>query len=222
MSDPFILDRLIPSGVNDHRARAFMAAASVEIEAVELESLLVGDAMTVDARLLPAMAIARTMTDFILPGMREIHIRRLLDQYRQIHALSGYIAGARRALQAIGIEIEWLSWFDQEPKGPHDTHIVKVLADGTIFDGDANPLSERAIDTVRRFIHLTQRWSQEVAIEVLLTSRTPMRVGAYARVGGVIRTRIKLPENQNERAPQPIAAVSAMGGVYHTTGLRAH
>lgn len=179
MSDDFIPPSLIPHGVNDERSRTMIKIASDQFDGFDNHDLLFLDALTVDAKFLPAMAVARTMSDFILPGMREVHVRRLLDDYRAIHEQTGYVAGTRRALRAIGVEIEWDYWWQDEPKRHHNTHIVRASAEDVIFEDDDNLIGDRTIDAVRRFIHLTQRWSQDIEFEILLATRTSLHVGAF-------------------------------------------
>lgn len=166
MSNPFIPDRLIPAGINDERSRAFVRAFSDEIEAVDMQSLLVQDALTVDERLLPAMTVARAMTGFMMPNMKQKFIRQLLANYHQIHENSGYIYGTRIALLSLGIAVEWTQWHNEIPMGPHDTHKVVVYINENLFEDDENLFSAQNQTAIRRAIDQTQRWSQDVAFSL--------------------------------------------------------
>lgn len=216
MSDRFIPDELISPGVNDEHARAVIRVASEDFEAFDNHDLLFIDALTVDAKMLPAMAVARTMTDFILPGMREVHVRRLLDDYRSIHELSGYVAGTRRALRAIGVEIEWDYWWQDEPKRHHNTHIVRASAEDIIFEDDTNLLGERTIDAVRRFINLTKRHSQDIEFEVLLNVRAPVHVGAFTTFNMTIDTLPLVVVPPVAQTPVLMGAATSFNGLVTT------
>ena len=172
MREPFIPSTMIPPGANDKRSRALIDAYSQELEQVKLTDLLVNNAMTVDARLLPAMTVARSMSDFVYPNMREIHLRQLLNDYREIHANSGYIKGTRRALSALGVTVSWTQWFEETPKAHHNTHKVTAFINENLFAGDASILNSETQSAVLRFINLTKRWSQDIDFTIGLGSNS--------------------------------------------------
>ena len=162
MREPFISSNIIPPGINDKRSRALIDAYSQELESISLDDLLVNDALTVDARLLPAMTVARSMSDFVYPNMREIHLRQLLNDYREIHANSGYIKGVKRALSALGVTVSWTQWFEETPKAQPNTHKVTAFIGENLFAGEASFLNAQTQIAVLGFINLTKRWSQDV------------------------------------------------------------
>lgn len=166
MDKPFIPSSIIPPGINDERSRALVSAYSQELEQVELSDLLVNDAMTVDARLLPAMTVARTMTDFTFLDMREDHLRRLLDDYREIHANSGYIKGVRRALAAFNVTVSWTQWFHEEPKAEPNTHKVVAFVNENLFAGETGLLDAKTQAAILNVIDLTKRWSQDISFSL--------------------------------------------------------
>jgi len=165
MSD-MIPATLIPAGVNDQRSRDFIASLSAILEDFQPASLLVQDPMTVDARLLPIMTVELAMSDFMTPGLREDVVRKLLSNAPAIHAMTGTIAGSRRALGALGVTLDWVQWWQKEPKGPHDTHTVTAYAADEIMETESVFLDAAAQVAIFRVFRATQRWSQEVDFRI--------------------------------------------------------
>lgn len=215
MREPYIPSRIIPPGINDERSRALIDAYSQELENVALEDLLIKDALTVDARLLPAMTVARSMSDFVYPGIKETHLRSLLDDYHSIHAKSGYISGVRRALSAFDLDIEWVQWFNEEPKAPHNTHKVNVFFNDILVEGNALASSDET-NLVLRLIHLTQRWSQDVAVTFSVLTKGSIKIGAISHVGGVVR------HGNSQIKNQKIKEKMGMGVIMRVCGRLSH
>lgn len=154
---------LIPPGVNDARSRAFASALDAALAGFSTSALLIQEPMTVPAFFLPAMTVEAGLSEFVSPGMREELVRELIAAAPDIHAMTGTIAGIRRALTAVGIEVEWTQWFETTPKGHHDTHKAFLIADDTLLEGEETfSAANRA--AARRLIDATKRWSQDVAI----------------------------------------------------------
>lgn len=180
MSDPFIPPELVPRGVNDARGRAFAAAFGEILSRFSTASLLVQDAWTVPASLLPAMTLETGMSEFVSPGMREEHVRALVAAAPEIHAMTGTIAGVRRALAAVGIQMQWTQWFEEEPPGHHDTHKVFLFADEVLVSGE-EMFSYANQAAARRLIDATKRWSQDVAVSYGVRAGGAFYVGALGR-----------------------------------------
>lgn len=180
MPDPFIPPELVPPGVNDARGRAFAAAFGELLARFSTSSLLVQDAWTAPASLLPAMTLEAGMGEFVSPGMREAHVRALIAAAPDIHAMTGTIAGVRRALAAVGIRMQWTQWFEEEPPAPHDTHKVFLFADDVLVSGE-EMFSRANQAAARRLIDATKRWSQDVAISYGVRAGGALHVGALAR-----------------------------------------
>lgn len=179
MSDFTIPLELIPPGVGDPRSRAFVTALDALLSSFSTSTLVVQDAWTVPAQYLPAMTLEAGLSEFVSPGMREEHIRSLIAAAPDIHAMTGTIAGIRRALGAVGIEMQWSQWFQEEPPGPHDTHKVFLFSTGGLVeDGPFSPANQAA---ARRLIDAAKRWSQDVAISYGVRSRGRAYVGALTR-----------------------------------------
>lgn len=157
---------LIPPGVNDRRSRDFVAALSAVLEDFQPSALLVQDPMTVDARMLPIMTVELGVSEFISPGLLERHVRALLAAAPDIHAMTGLIAGVRRALGAIGVTVDWVQWWQQDPPGHHDTHVVTAYVNEHLFADQPALLTEEVQHAVLRLIGATQRWSQDIEFRV--------------------------------------------------------
>lgn len=161
MSD-FIPASLVPAGVNDKRSRDFVAALSALLEGFSTSALLAQDPLTVPAALLPVMTVELGMSDFIAAGLLEEHVRALLAAAPDIHAMTGTVAGTRRALGAIGVTVDWTQWWQRSPAGPHDTHEVVAYVNDHLFPDQAALLTAETQTAVLRLIRATQRWSQEI------------------------------------------------------------
>lgn len=165
MIEPLIPPILIAPGVSDKRNRDFIAAFSTALEEFKPSALVVQDAWTAPAELLPIMVVEASLTDFVSPDLREDLLRALIDAAPDIHALSGLVAGTRRALSAMGIEVDWQQWWQQEPKGHHNTHVVTAWMEDGILSG--HPLlslaSRRAIGKV---VEATKRKSQDIDFRI--------------------------------------------------------
>lgn len=212
----FINSNLIPPAINDERNRALVGVFGEELADFDRHDLLIQDAQTVHAALLPEMTIARAMTDFVTPGMREDLLRNLLDRSEEIHALSGTLPGIRRALAAIGLTVTWTQWFEEEPKGPHDTHKAKVFFEQSLADGYEIG-DEWHRQAVLKLIDATKRWSQDTAISFGVQASATNHVGVIASTGG--RYVAALPAEEPEPIPskQFIAVTSSVGGTYQAS-----
>lgn len=161
MSD-FIPTTLVPPGVRDQRSRDFVESLSGLLEGFRTSALLVQEPLTVDARLLPVLTIELGMSEFLTAGLMEQHVRALLAAAPDIHAMTGTVAGVRRALAAIGVTVDWTQWWQQTPRGPHDTHQVIAFVNEHLFPDQAALLTAETQYAVLRLIRATQRWSQEI------------------------------------------------------------
>ena len=200
---------LIPPGVNDARSRAFVRALGDTLATFRTGALLVQDPLTVDARLLPGMTIERGMSEFVSPGLREVHVRNLLAAAPELHALAGTVAGARRALSAIGVTVEWTQWFQAAPKRHHDTHVVVAFINDHLIDGETALLSAATQGAVLRLIEATQRWSQDIDFKLGLAFR------AAAGAVGAMQSVAALMPSMSAAVPMP-AARAALAGAFRT------
>lgn len=194
MSD-FIPPTLVPPGVSDRRNHDFVAALSALLGEFRPADLVIQDARTVPGGLLPIMIIEAGLSEFVSPGMREDLLRALIADAPAIHAMTGTVAGVRRALAAIGVQARWTQWFQQQPKGPHDTHKVVLFLADTVINGAA-PLDLVNQRAAARIIDATKRWSQDIAVQYGMIGTGNLYAGAASRRGR--RVRINAPQLGNE------------------------
>lgn len=185
MSD-FIPPVLVPPGVSDQRDRDFVAALSAVLAEFKPSALVIQDPLTAPAALLPVMVIEAGLTDFVSADMREDLLRSLIDAAPEIHAMSGTIAGVRRALATLKISARWTQWFEQQPMGPHDTHKVVLFLNDTVINGHA-PLDLPNQRAAARVIAATKRHSQDIAIQYGVRGEAALRPGAASRIGRTVR-----------------------------------
>lgn len=212
MSD-MIPATLIPAGVNDQRSRDFIAALSAVLEEFQTATLLVQDPATVTAAMLPIMTVERGMTEFMTPGLLEAHVRALLTAAPDIHAMTGTIAGARRALGAIGVTVDWTQWWQMEPPGHHDTHDVIAYVNDHLFADQAALLTAETQVAVLRLIRATQRWSQDVSFKIGIGARSSVALASVFQRTAIARLGL------NAAVPMPAGRVALAGGLQRA-GIR--
>lgn len=188
MSEHLIPPELVPPGVNDARSRAFAAAFGEVLAEFSTASLVIQDAWTVDARLLPAMVVEAGMSDYVSPGMREEHVRALIDDAPAIHALAGLVVGVRRAFAALGVTLEWRQWYLAAPKGAPNTHVVTAYAGDTILAGEEMLFSAASQAALTRIMHAAQRWSQGIDFRVGLRTQAAGAMIGCITLGGCVST----------------------------------
>lgn len=185
MSD-FIPPVLIPPGINDRRDRDFVAAFSAMIKEFKPSALLIQDAFTAPAALLPIMVLEAGLTDFVSEGMREDLLRTMIDAAPEIHAMSGTVKGVRRALETLGISARWTQWYHEMPKAAHDTHKVVLFLNDTVIAGHA-PLDVPNQRAAARVIAAAKRHSQDIAIQYGVRGEAMLHPGAASRRGRTVR-----------------------------------
>ncbi|MCJ7996054.1 phage tail protein I [Rhizobium cremeum] len=185
MSD-FIAPILIPPGVNDQRDRDFIAALSAVLAEFTPSALVVQDAFTAPAALLPIMVIEAGLMDFVSADMREDLLRTMIDAAPEIHATRGTVAGVKKALETIGVSARWTQWWQEEPKAHHDTHKVVLFVNDTVINGHA-PLDLPNQRAAARIIAAAKRWSQDIAIQYGVRGEATIRLGAASRRGRTVR-----------------------------------
>jgi phage tail P2-like protein len=208
---PFIDDQLITPAINDERSRALVSIMGQELAEFDYADLVIQDPLTVDAKLLPEMIVARAMTDFVTPGLNENLLRNLLSNAYDIHALSGTMPGIRRALASLGVTAEWVQWFQEDPKAPHDTHKATIFFETSIADGyvAGDSFHRKA---VIKLINASKRFSQEIAYTFGVRTKGAMRMGVTTRAGGVITHQRDVLNDQTERQETRIGILPRMGG----------
>ncbi|WP_439605391.1 phage tail protein I [Shinella sp.] len=166
MTEPFISPLLIAPGVNDERNRAFIAAFSTSLSTFQPKRLVLHDAWTAPSEMLPIMVIEASLTDFVSPDLREDLVRALIDAAPDIHALTGLVAGTRRALSAMGIEVDWQQWWQQEPRGHHNTHVVTAWMEDGVLTAEHPLLSTASRRAIGKVVEATKRKSQDIDFRI--------------------------------------------------------
>lgn len=182
MSDPvkpLVPDALLSSGVRDDRQLAFVRLLDDELSAIDITTFVMTDAYKVDAKLLPYLVREFSLQDFVTPDLPEIVIRRLIANAHTLHAKQGYVEGTRLGLSMLGLDVDWVQWWQQEPKGAHNTHIVTVEINDYIFTDSENLLDARLIRAAANMIDVTKRQSQEIAFRLAVTSKSKAYMGTF-------------------------------------------
>ncbi|MCA1492691.1 phage tail protein I [Ensifer sp. NBAIM29] len=214
MADPFIPPSIVPPGVNDERSRDFAAAFGSILSSFSTSALMIQDPLTVDAALLPIMTVELGMTEFMTPGLREVHVRELLARAPEIHAWTGTVYGTRRALGALGVTVDWTQWWQKEPKGQHDTHEVIAYVNEHLIEGETALLNEATQHAIKRIIEVTQRWSQEISFLIGVGLRSS------AGLAGAVQRLSSLHPTMNADQPMPGAAIGAAFVLDRVTVIR--
>lgn len=202
--------QLVPPGVNDARSRAFAGALGEVLAQFETSALIVENAWTAPAAMLPALVMSAGLTEFVSPGMREDLLRALIADAPGIHAMTGTVAGTRRALAAIGVEARWTQWWQEMPKAAHDTHKVVLFLADTIIAGAA-PLDVPNQQAAARIINAVKRWSQDIAVEYGMRGTARLYAGIGSRSGRHIR--INAPQLGDENFSIPSFAGAGASAV---------
>lgn len=182
----FIPPALVPPGISDKRNREFIASFSAFLDEFRPSALVIQDAFTAPTALLPIMVIEAGLSDFVSPDMREDLLRALIDAAPEIHAMSGTIAGVRRALAALGISVRWTQWWRETPKAYHDTHKVVLFFAETVIDGRA-PLDLPNQHAAARVLEAVKRKSQDIAVQYGIRGDATLYAGAASRRGRTVR-----------------------------------
>ncbi|MCY1668070.1 phage tail protein I [Rhizobium sp. SL86] len=198
MTEPMIPLTLVPPGINDQRDRDFVSALSETLSTFQPSALVIQDALTAPSDLLPIMVVEAGLSDFVSADMREDLLRAMISAAPEIHALSGLIAGTRRALAALNISIRWTQWWQEVPKAHHDTHKVVLFLNDTIIQGRA-PLDLENQRAAARVIAATKRYSQDIAVQYGVRGDGVIYAGASSRRGRSVR--INAPQLGNARFP---------------------
>ncbi len=202
---------LLPDAIRDERGEAIRKTLSMQLATIDVNAHLLTDPYTVDTSLLPFLVIERSLDEYIFTGIREEHLRRLIDFAPEIHAEKGTIAGVRKALDAFNLQMTWTQWFEETPKALHDTHKVQVFFDETLVDGSAlDDASDQF--AVKRIIDATKRWSQTVYVTFGYRLKQNIFMGAIAHVGGIIHHKNAPPEDQSIQSPTFMATNLRVSG----------
>lgn len=212
MTKPLVPDQLLPPGVKDERQLGFVRVLDSGLKTIDIQTFIMSDADTVDAKLLPFLVREFSLQEFIEPGLKDEFVRKLISNAYDLHSKKGYVEGTRLGLRMLGIEVSWTQWWQEEPKANHNTHKVKVIFDETLFEG-AIMGDTKHQSAVTRMVNATKRWSQSIDINFFVRNQTAIRMGAIAQCGGVIRHIRDALTDQVQRSETRIGVLPRMGGI---------
>lgn len=178
MSNDLVPQLLLPPGVKDERQAAFIGALNAKLESIDINAFVMTDAETVPDELVPFMAREFSVQEFLTDDLPLAFVRRFINQAYAIHASKGYIEGTRLGLEMLGVHVEWVQWWQTNPKGPHNTHTVTAFASENVFAEEATVLNARLQRAIQRVIDATKRWSQDVSFQIGAGYTEPVRVGS--------------------------------------------
>jgi|GEM_PF-1699344 len=147
------------------------------------------------------MTVARAMSSFIMPNMRQELVRQLLDNAHEIHENSGYIHGTRFALDLLGVRIRWTQWHNETPPAYHDTHKVRVFLNSSLIE-DVSPLDPENQQAIARLIEVTKRKSQDLDVFYGLDSRIKVYTGVAHVKGRAVRINALSVSNETFQSQQ--------------------
>lgn len=212
--------RLTRFGAGDARARAFLAVIAKGREEVPPSRFDLIDYDTVDVALLPYLVRARSLQDFMFDGITEEIVRLFLKNAPQLHAQKGTVKGIRFGLSLLKMRVRWTHWFNAVPQAAPNTYTATAYLDGDLLNEGAT-LSPRTRGAATTMVAVMKRHSQEGQLTFGIDAHAPVKMGATARLGGLIHTKIATVPNQTERAPVRMGATARLGGLIHTRGLAA-
>lgn len=179
MSKRMVPAQLMSAGVKDARQDAFVETLDAVLSKIDVSRFNMSDAQTVDAKLLPALITEFSLNEFITQDMPEQILRDIIGRAYDLHAKKAYIEGARLGLSLLGLDVDWKQWWQQEPKGAHNTHLVTVEIDQVVFQDSEELLDERLIKAALKMIEATKRWSQDIVFRIAAATTAPVYVGHF-------------------------------------------
>ncbi|MGH1577695.1 phage tail protein I [Planktotalea sp.] len=212
------LERATPAQAKDIRGRAFLQAVNRMLASKRLPGPDVRDPATCPVEALPALIAEYSMEEFISPGLKEEYIRALLARRYDLKRMKGYIAGIRLGLSLVGVEVDWVQWFEETPMAAPNTHRLKVVFDKPMLDGvPIGDLYHRR--AAARIIEAMKRFSQSEDIEFVIRTALQGHVGAITRLSGRIHLKALGTAEQTIAATLGTGAITRLNGIYHMKGL---
>lgn len=175
------------------------------------------DPARIDAALLPYLAWALSV-DAWDDAWPEALKRSVIAASPMVHRRKGTVDAIVRVLTSFGVEpriVEW--WQDETGTIPRGHFAVEAL----VRDHDKVPGDQLGpyVKTLRSALRLSKPKSRPMELRAKNVQQGVVHVGALARMGGIIHTRIKLPTDQFVEARTVLGMISRLGGVFHTRGL---
>lgn len=108
------------------------------IDLVQTPARALWDPMTCPADILPWLAWAFTVDEWS-EDWSEAQKRNAIASSYTVHRQKGTIGAVRQALAALGINLDIVEWFQEDPPGPPYTFRIKLTVDQTGADQTALP-----------------------------------------------------------------------------------
>ena len=105
----------------------------------------------------------------------------------EVHRYKGTRFAIRRSLEALGLRVELVPWFEQEPLGPRGTFSATVYVHEQTYDGDPDLLSDRVQAKAREAITRTKPLTRHFDFRIGLDLSGPIATGSAATALGLAR-----------------------------------
>lgn len=169
--------RLIPTGINDERAR-ILASQMDGPGSIDLVPLLVNHFKTSPASALPYLVEQFALKEFTTDDMPELAVRRLLEKAFLLHRFRGTRFAVEEALSVVGINAEIVEWFEEGGTGePYTFQVTAYVTEN--MDEDGQPLlNEKTLARAYRLINASKRHSLAYELRLAVRFDTTLHMAA--------------------------------------------
>jgi phage tail P2-like protein len=142
--------------------------------------------------------------------------RAMVANAIEIHKYKGTVGGFEKALEVIGINIELVEWFNQDPIGRPGT-IELTLHLGDNFDPNAAVmLGSEAIGDILKIINLSKRHSIHYAFRISMESTTGVGVASSLQINRLDYVGLCINKIGANAKPAKFSYGSSAQGLTHT------
>ncbi|SMC89220.1 hypothetical protein SAMN06297251_111153 [Fulvimarina manganoxydans] len=178
---PELDSQLVPPGVNDERARAFVALIERGMAEIDPKRLLVKRVHSVASDVLPALVVEYSAQVFLADGVRQEFVRNILTNIWELKARTSTVEGCLFGLSLLGMRARWTQWFAEVPKDEVGTYKARIFIEEPVIEGDVEVLSRGAQAAALKMVDAMKRHSQEGTIGFGLSRRGEARLYGYSR-----------------------------------------
>lgn len=201
-------ESLIPPGINDERSRSLLKAFEAMANEFDFSRLLMRNSSEIEDEALSLAVHDFSLDEFIGDdGLPAPLVRKLIDRAWELHELQGLDAGVELAQSLFGIRADIRHWWQEEPRGHHDTHTITL----SLGDGDEPPgvpLGPEVQKTALRTIDVTKRYSQGSSIIWKAAARGHVRISGF--INDHAKTSLLPPLTTSLKSRLPVAPVASM------------
>ena len=159
--------KLIPPGINDERTRALVDAFAHAASEFDFTKLLMRNSAEILDDMLELAIHDYSLSEFIGPdGLPTDIVRGLIDRAWMLHEKQGTDEGVMLGQSLIGYSPVIKHWWQEEPKGLHDTHKMTVYVTRQHFDDEPDLLNAKAQRAALKMNDATKRWSQDTDLHL--------------------------------------------------------